>query len=97
MKQRFAFDQIANVYSAARPDCPEALNEDVVSYADLKQSDRILEVARGYGQCARPCESRRAIEAPAEISRPAQKAAEMGRFPTDMLRLVRCAVCAFLV
>ena len=31
MEQRFAFDQIANVYKAARPDYPEALVEDVVS------------------------------------------------------------------
>ena len=36
MEQRFAFDAIANVYRAARPDYPEALIEDAVSYADLK-------------------------------------------------------------
>jgi SAM-dependent methyltransferase len=49
MEQRFAFDEIANVYGAARPDYPEALIEDVVSYADLKQSDKILEVGCGTG------------------------------------------------
>ena len=37
MEQRFTFDQVATLYNAARPDYPEALIEDVVSYADLKQ------------------------------------------------------------
>ena len=30
MEERFAFDQIANVYKVARSDYPEALIEDVV-------------------------------------------------------------------
>jgi SAM-dependent methyltransferase len=50
MEQRFAFDQIANVYKAARPDYPEALIEDVVSYAGLRPNDRMLEVGCGTGQ-----------------------------------------------
>ena len=49
MEQRFAFDQIANLYKAARPDYPQALIEDVVSYADLKPNDKILEVGCGAG------------------------------------------------
>ena len=53
MEERFAFDQIANVYKVARPDYPEALIEDVVSYADLKQSDHILEVGCGTGQATK--------------------------------------------
>ena len=53
MEQRFAFDEIATVYRAARPDYPEALIEDVVSYADLKQSDKILEVGCGTGQATK--------------------------------------------
>jgi ubiquinone/menaquinone biosynthesis C-methylase UbiE len=53
MEQRFSFDEIANVYGAARPDYPEALIEDVVSYADLKQSDKILEVGCGTGQATK--------------------------------------------
>ena len=53
MEERFAFDQIANVYKVARPDYPEALIEDVVSYADLKQSDYILEVGCGTGQATK--------------------------------------------
>ncbi len=53
MEQRFAFDEIANVYRAARPGYPEALIEDVVSHADLKQSDKILEVGCGTGQATK--------------------------------------------
>jgi SAM-dependent methyltransferase len=53
MEQRFTFDQVAKVYKAARPDYPETLIEDVVSYADLKQNDRILEVGCGTGQATR--------------------------------------------
>ena len=53
MEERFAFDQIANVYKVARPDYPEALIEDVLSYADLKQSDHILEVGCGTGQATK--------------------------------------------
>jgi ubiquinone/menaquinone biosynthesis C-methylase UbiE len=53
MEQRFAFDQIANAYKAARPDYPEALIEDVVRYAGLKQNDKILEVGCGTGQATK--------------------------------------------
>jgi SAM-dependent methyltransferase len=53
MEQRFAFDQIANVYKAARPDYPEALIEDILSYANLKQNDNILEVGCGTGQATK--------------------------------------------
>jgi hypothetical protein len=31
--ERFTFDQVASVYSKARPDYPDALVDDVVSYA----------------------------------------------------------------
>jgi SAM-dependent methyltransferase len=53
MEQRFAFDQIASLYKAARPDYPEALIEDVVSSADLKPNDKILEVGCGSGQATK--------------------------------------------
>src|SRR5271170_6210273 len=53
MEERFAFDQIANVYKVARPGYPEALIEDVVSYADLKQNDKILEVGCGAGHATK--------------------------------------------
>jgi SAM-dependent methyltransferase len=53
VEQRFTFDQVANVYKAARPDYPEALVEDVVSYADLKPNDKIVEVGCGTGQATK--------------------------------------------
>jgi hypothetical protein len=53
MEQRFAFDRIADVYKAARLNYPGALIEDVVSYAGLKQNDRILEVGCGTGQATK--------------------------------------------
>ena len=53
MEQRFTFDQIADVYKAARPDYPDALIEDVLSFAELKQNDNILEVGCGTGQATK--------------------------------------------
>jgi ubiquinone/menaquinone biosynthesis C-methylase UbiE len=53
MEQRFTFDRVANVYRAARPDYPDALIDDVVSYADLKLDDKILEVGCGTGQATK--------------------------------------------
>jgi SAM-dependent methyltransferase len=53
VEQRFQFDEIANLYEAARPGYPDALIEDVVSYADLKLNDRILEVGCGTGQATK--------------------------------------------
>ena len=53
MEQRFTFDQVASVYSKARPDYPDALVDDVVSYADLKLNDRIFEVGCGTGQATK--------------------------------------------
>ena len=53
MEQRFTFDQVASVYSKARPDYPDALIDDVVAYADLKPKDRIFEVGCGTGQATK--------------------------------------------
>jgi ubiquinone/menaquinone biosynthesis C-methylase UbiE len=53
VEQRFTFDQVASVYSNARPDYPDALVDDVVAYADLKPNDRILEVGCGTGQATK--------------------------------------------
>jgi ubiquinone/menaquinone biosynthesis C-methylase UbiE len=53
MERRFAFDQVATLYGTARPDYPGALVDDVVSFADLRASDRILEVGCGTGQATR--------------------------------------------
>ena len=53
MEQRFTFDQVANVYRAARPDYPKALIDDVVSYARLEPNDAVLEVGCGTGQATK--------------------------------------------
>jgi SAM-dependent methyltransferase len=58
IEQRFSFDQIADAYRAARPDYPEALVQDVVAYAELKQEDKILEVGCGSGQATKSFASR---------------------------------------
>jgi SAM-dependent methyltransferase len=50
MERRFTFDQAADLYRTARPEYPEALIDDVVSYANLKPTDPVLEVGCGAGQ-----------------------------------------------
>jgi SAM-dependent methyltransferase len=53
MEQRFTFDQVADAYRASRPDYPEALMDDVVSYGGVKPGDPVLEVGCGTGQATR--------------------------------------------
>ena len=53
MEQRLAFDQVADVYKTARPGYPEALVEDVVACAELKQNDKVLEIGCGTGQATK--------------------------------------------
>lgn len=53
MEQRFTFDQVASVYNTSRPDYPEALIDDIVSYAELKPNDTVLEVGCGTGQATK--------------------------------------------
>ncbi|MGY0576000.1 class I SAM-dependent methyltransferase [Bradyrhizobium sp. RDM12] len=53
MEQRFTFNQIAEAYRASRPDYPEALVDDVVSYGNLRRDDSVLEVGCGTGQATR--------------------------------------------
>ncbi|MBI2741429.1 MAG: class I SAM-dependent methyltransferase [Rhodospirillales bacterium] len=53
MEQRFAFDHVASVYTATRPGYPDALVDDVISYAGLKPIDTILEVGCGTGQATK--------------------------------------------
>lgn len=53
MEQRFAFDQVASVYTTARPGYPDALVDDVIAYAGLKPGSAILEVGCGTGQATK--------------------------------------------
>jgi SAM-dependent methyltransferase len=53
MEPSLTFDQVAGLYRTTRPDYPEALIEDVVSQADLKPNDKILEVGCGSGQATK--------------------------------------------
>jgi len=53
MEQRFAFDQVANLYRAVRADYPEALVDDVVAYAGVTPDDTALEVGCGTGQATK--------------------------------------------
>jgi len=77
MEQRFTFDQIARAYRASRPDYPESLVDDVVSYADLKPGDRLLEVGCGTGQATKSFATRGfqivAIDPGAEMIRAARE------------------------
>jgi SAM-dependent methyltransferase len=78
MEQRFTFDQVASVYRASRPDYPEALIDDVVSYAKLKPNDTVLEVGCGTGQATKSFATRDlqilAIDPGAEMVRTAREA-----------------------
>ena len=53
MEQRLTFDEVATLYRDSRPDYPEALIDDIVSYAKLRSSDPILEIGCGTGQATR--------------------------------------------
>jgi len=53
MEQRFAFDQVANLYRAVRADYPESLVDDVVSHAGVTPDDTALEVGCGTGQATK--------------------------------------------
>jgi SAM-dependent methyltransferase len=77
MEQRFTFDQAADLYRIARPEYPEALIDDVVSYAALRTSDPVLEIGCGSGQATKSFARRGfrilAIEPGAELLRTARE------------------------
>jgi hypothetical protein len=43
MEQRLTFDEVAILYRDSRPGYPEALIDDIVSYAKLRSNDPALE------------------------------------------------------
>lgn len=49
-RQRRSFEDVAEAYDRYRPTYPEAIFEDIQSYADLAPDDRILEVGAGTGR-----------------------------------------------
>ena len=52
--RRNSYDGIADLYDSARPTYPEALFDDIASYARLHEDARILEVGCGTGQATTP-------------------------------------------
>jgi SAM-dependent methyltransferase len=50
VEQRFTFNQVAQLYDAARPSYPGALFDDCIREAGLKSGERMLEVGAGTGK-----------------------------------------------
>ncbi|HTW33607.1 MAG TPA: class I SAM-dependent methyltransferase [Rhizomicrobium sp.] len=50
VEQRFTFNQVAQLYDAARPSYPEALFDDCIAAAALRPGEAILEVGSGTGK-----------------------------------------------
>ena len=53
-QRRKSYDGIADLYDSARPPYPEALFDDIESYARLDENARLLEVGCGTGQATIP-------------------------------------------
>jgi len=50
LEQRFTFDGVAALYGGARPVYPEPLFDEIIAFAGLTTTDRILEIGCGTGQ-----------------------------------------------
>ncbi len=53
-EQRFAFDEVGELYDRHRPRYPEALFEDLISLSGISPDGRILEIGCGTGQATVP-------------------------------------------
>jgi SAM-dependent methyltransferase len=77
MEQRLTFDEVATLYRESRPDYPEALIDDIVSYAKLRSGDPVLEIGCGTGQATKSFATRGlqilAIDAGPEMVRAARE------------------------
>jgi SAM-dependent methyltransferase len=49
-EQRLVFGEVAEIYDRARPGYPKQLVDDVISFAQLGEGDRVLEVGCGTGK-----------------------------------------------
>lgn len=76
-------DQVAQRYERARPGYPSALFDDIVSYAELAEDARILEIGCGSGQATLPLARRGyaidCVEPGAQMARIAR--AKLADFP----------------
>jgi SAM-dependent methyltransferase len=83
MEQRFAFDEVAELYDAERPSYPPELVADVIAAADLTRDDAMLEIGCGTGQATEAFARRGydivAVEPGAELARLART--RLTRFP----------------
>jgi SAM-dependent methyltransferase len=83
MNQLFAFNDVAELYEAARPAYPAALVRDVIAAADLTWDDALLEVGCGTGQATEAFARRGydivAVEPGPELARLARR--RLSRFP----------------
>jgi len=50
LEQRFTFDGVAKLYNNARPLYPEELFDDVIAFAGISDTDKLLEIGCGTGQ-----------------------------------------------
>ena len=82
MDQARAFDNVADVYDAARPGYPAGLFDDIIAAAELRAGDEVLEVGCGTGKATVPL-ARRGLRITALDPGPA------------LLRAARQALAAF--
>ncbi|HEY7217693.1 MAG TPA: class I SAM-dependent methyltransferase [Candidatus Binatia bacterium] len=50
---RLSYDEIAGAYDRARPSYPDALVDDILTFAQMPQAGRVLEIGCGTGQATR--------------------------------------------